>query len=84
MSYINVGAFVAGGRPKTKKALKEALTDAPQTVRFEGTSAMGPQFRGYARDLTEGIRLSVAGPDPYTSRKWFATVELINGKFKIS
>jgi hypothetical protein len=85
MSYINVGAFIDGYRPKSKKALREALRDAPETVRFDGTSSMGDQFDGFADSIPEGISLTVAGPDPYTKRSWFATVtRSAEGKVKIT
>lgn len=38
MAYVNVGAYVNGVRPKTKKALKEAMANAPETVQFDRTS----------------------------------------------
>lgn len=86
MSYVNVGSSLSatGVRVLTKKALKEALTVSESAVYFDGTSQMGPQFHGSGEELKEGTRLSVVGPDPYTSRKWYATVERINGKLKVS
>lgn len=87
MSYVNCGAMdeELGARVKTKKALKEAIASHPDKVYFDGTSAMGPQFSGYANKLPQGTKLSVVGPDPYTSRKWYATVEVsAQGKIKVS
>lgn len=86
MAFINVGAYINGARPKSKKALKDALKDAPATVTFDRTSVIGPgsvggPIKGDA--LPEGDILSVTGPDPYTSRKWYASVKL-NGKGGIS
>jgi hypothetical protein len=78
MSGIGVGAFIDGVRPASKKALREALRDAPATVRFDATAAVGPDvgtwFTGDA--LPEGRRLDVCGPDPYRARDWWANVEL--------
>lgn len=73
MSYINVGAYVNGIRPKSKKALKEALKSAPGTVKFVGTSPFTP-FSGGVSDIPDGAKLSVVGPNPYTNRRWYATV----------
>ena len=83
MAYVNVEAFVNDEHPKTKAALKRAMTEAPGTVRFDCTSPMGLQFPdGIAGDaVPEGITLSIAGPDPYRARNWFANVKL-NAKGK--
>lgn len=85
MSFINVGAYINGERPASKKALREALANAPESVRFDGTALLGEQFNGPPSTIPAGVKLSVAGPDPYTSRKWFATVEhKAGGGFKLS
>ncbi len=83
MSYINCGAFVNGQRPASKKALREALVATPDAVSFDGASFLGPQFSGSVAELPAGITLSVCGPDPYRSRKWFANVSLVNGTPKV-
>jgi hypothetical protein len=86
MTYINVGAKIDtetgdGTVPqyaKSKTALRTALKDNPSAVLFESTEALGPNegktFRG--DEIPQGVRLQVCGPDPYTSRKWYATAEL--------
>ena len=87
MSYVNCGATdeSTGKRVATKKLLKELVASTPNAVYFDGTSAMGPQYSGYADKLPQGTKLSVVGPDPYTSRKWYATVEVnAQGKIKVS
>lgn len=71
MSYVNVGVIGIS----TKSALKAAVKANPSAVRFYGTSPMGPQFSGPATDIPEGTTLTVVGPDPYRSRKWFASVK---------
>lgn len=89
MSYINVGAYVGPqrpeNRPKTKKALREALAAATDVVTFDKTAI---DFDGPGNlvtgDLTPGVRLQVTGPDPYRKRDWYATVELVNGKIRCS
>ena len=53
---------------KTKKDLKSAVG---QTLRYEETSAFGPEFK-------ENGTFSVVGPSPY-QRKWFASVTTVNG-----
>lgn len=77
MAFVNVGAYIDGNRPKSKKVLKEALRDAPETVRFDRTAAVGPdagQPDIMGNELPAGDTLTVVGPDPYTARTWYASV----------
>lgn len=76
MSYVNCGAYIAGRRAPSKKALKIALADAPDRVAFDPTSMFGSQgiIRGDA--VPEGVSLQVVGPDPYAKRSWYATVKI--------
>lgn len=85
-NYVNVGVKDTSTNVDipTKKALKERIAAYPATVWFYGTSDFGP-FQGDYRDLVEGTRYSVTGPDPYNNRRWYATVEkLPNGTIKVS
>jgi hypothetical protein len=90
MSYINVGARVNGQRPATKTALRNALkaVDAADAVAFDTTAMMGPRAGDFIAATPEDIgkdKLTVTGPDPYTSRKWYATVAVNSaGKITIS
>ena len=79
MTYIDVGAYVNGRRPATKKALREALLDHPADVYFDVTALMGPRAGDYIQADPDDIGsalLIVAGPDPdpYAKRNWYATV----------
>ena len=56
----------------TKKALKEAVG---QPLRYIETSMFGEEYKA------DGS-FAVVGPDPYTSRKWFATVTMGDGVIK--
>jgi hypothetical protein len=80
-----VGAFVNNERPRTKKALREALAADPDSVRFDQTSLVpggaindGADIRG--SELPVGPRFAVTGPDPYIRRRWYATVCAVNGE----
>lgn len=79
MSYINVGAKfnMTSEYVSTKKALREAIAADPANVRFYVTDAIGPNAGRTvtANNLDSGVKYTVVGPDPYTSRKWYATVE---------
>lgn len=87
MGYVNTGAMVNGRRPATKKALRDALTADPGLVQFDSTSMMGPRAGDIISATVADIgtdKMSVVGPDPYTKRNWYATVEVANGKVKVS
>ena len=84
------GAFIDGMRPKSKKALREAAAADPARVELERTA--WPDFgsdedvKEFSRPLTEQPpgRYSVAGPDPFTDRRWYATVIVsANGAIEI-
>jgi hypothetical protein len=75
--FINAGAYVNNQRPKSKKALREALKSNPETVVFDSTALMGPRA---GENITPGQIgedevVSVTGPDPYRDRKWYASVK---------
>lgn len=85
MSYYNCGAILNHVRVPSKKALKEAMANHPEEVYFEGTAEMFQTVEGYrGNEIPEGIKLSVVGPDPRTNRRWYATVEMVKGKIKVS
>lgn len=85
MEYVNVGAWVSGARPASKAALKRALSSDPASILFTPTSMLHRGPASYRPDdIPAGVSLSVVGPDPETSRKWYATVELRNGKVRIT
>jgi hypothetical protein len=67
------GVYVNMHRPKTKKALKAAIADDPVTVTLEAPSMFGDEYSGAVTSAPPGMYY-VVGPDPYTSRKWYATI----------
>lgn len=83
---LNVGARFVGKDGvrnwiPTKRALRLALTLTPDRVEFEQTSpftqGFGKSFRADDPRLRENdlpVELSVVGPNPWLSRKWYATV----------
>lgn len=95
MGYINVGATYDDGegngpvRVATKTALRKALKENPGDVVFDVTTgpALLPEgaatsYRG--SEVPEGVTLSVVGPDPFTNRKWYASVQIRNGKATVT
>ena len=91
MSFINCGALIDGLRPLTKKELREAVAAYPDSVSFDATSIIiQPAEGGYGTPqasldaVREGHKLSVVGPDPFTNRRWYATVEMGKNGIKVS
>jgi len=73
------GAFINGSRPKTKKALREAVEAIANggddyAVVMEATSLFGNEYDGSLANAPRSTKFAVVGPDPHTSRKWYATV----------
>jgi hypothetical protein len=66
--------FQYTGKKPTKAALKAAIKEDPSKVYLNSTSAFGG-FSGYASDLPSGVTFNVVGPDPYTDRRWYASVK---------
>jgi hypothetical protein len=91
MSFTNVGAFVDGQRPKSKKAVREALADDPYRVTFDPTSPFDPAYgtvlagADLGTILAGGHKLTLVGPDPETKRNFFGTVELktVRGELRV-
>lgn len=87
--YINVGAKFDDGsgagpvRVRSKKTLKDALKGHAGDVVFDNTAMTlgngehlgGGQAEYRGDEVPEGVSLSVVGPDPYTDRRWYATVQ---------
>lgn len=68
----------------TKKRLKEIVRDGAELLIFYSTSPMGPQFNGRITELDENTTLLVVGPDPDTSRKWYANITHNEKGFKVT
>lgn len=79
-TYINTGAYINGTRPASKAALKRALSEQLSTERpivtFDQTSMFDGPGTIFALKIPAGVILSVVGPDPYTDRRWYASVSV--------
>jgi hypothetical protein len=85
MAYINVGVIIDGYMAPTKKALRLALAENPESVLFVVTSDLGPRPRQEIRpDQIGSDTLTVVGPDPYRNRKWYASVKATPSGIKVS
>jgi hypothetical protein len=60
-----------GDRFPSKKAMKDAVT----TASLEATSIFGNEYDGPITFAPAGDYF-VVGPDPYTSRKWYAHINV--------
>lgn len=67
------GVFVRGSRPKTKKAIKEAVIEAPSRVSLEATSMFGNEYDGPVSEAPDGTYTFV-GPNPYTDRRFYGNI----------
>lgn len=77
--WQNVGVQdnLTGRDIPTKAELKRQIGQRAATVTFYSTDAFGTNAAKlwFGDSLEIGVKYSVTGPNPYTSRKWFATVE---------
>lgn len=79
------GVFIHGSRPPTKKFLKAAVDTIneggdPFSVVIEATSMFGNEFDGSLHKALEEEQhgpFYLVGPDPRTSRKWYANLEYV-------
>jgi len=86
--YVNVGARDVSNNKDipTKSDLKGRMVNYPQTVELYVTDAFGPNAGKVVigDNLEIGVKYTVTGPNPYTSRKWYATVEKTVKGIKVS
>jgi hypothetical protein len=78
------GIYVNGQRPKSKRAIKEALAADPRNVLIEATSVFGNEWQGRAADMPEGMRVNFVGPCPHTSRKFYGTISKAGGRLRVA
>jgi len=75
------GVWINGSRPKSKKAIKEALL-AGDEVSLEATSVFGNEYDGLVTDAPDG-NYTIVGPDPYTKRNFYGNVTVRGDKVTI-
>lgn len=66
------GIYVNNARPKSKKAVKEAVA-AGGRVSLEATSMLGREYEGPVSEAPAGTYHFV-GPDPYRARNFYGTI----------
>lgn len=75
-----------GGRYKTKKALKEAVTEGHTPVLEVTSMFLGPdEPTSIPFDaLVEGKTYTIVGPDPYRARNWYGNVVRRGDKVRVT
>lgn len=69
---MSQGIFIRGQRPKSKKAVKEAVA-AGERVTLEATSVFGNEYDGPVAEAPAGT-YNFVGPDPYRARNFYGSV----------
>lgn len=84
--YINGGIHLTdGGVILTKKELKRMVKTHPSRVEFYATSPMGSHFNGTVDNVPDDAVLVVCGPNPESSRRWFANIHKAkDGKLRVT
>lgn len=67
------GIFINAQRPKSKKAVREAVAADASSVRIEATSLFGNEYDGTVADAPAGTYL-IVGPDPYVKRNFYGKI----------
>jgi hypothetical protein len=75
------GVWINGSRPKSKKAIKEALL-AGDEVSLEATSVFGNEYDGLVTDAPDG-NYTIVGPDPHNKRNFYGTMTVRSGKVTV-
>ena len=68
------GIFINGARPKSKKAVKEAIAADPASVEIEATSFFGNEYGGPFEAMPDEV-IYFVGPDPHRDRRFYGTIE---------
>jgi hypothetical protein len=75
------GIYVNHKRPKSKKAVREAVA-AGENVTLEATSLHGNEYDGPVSDAPDG-QYTFVGPDPYTARNYYGTITVRGDKVTV-
>jgi len=77
---------VNGLRPKSKKAIKEALADEATAgrVRAQATSWFGDEYDGFIVNAPVGTTVHFVGPDPERDRRFYGTIHVTSAGIKVT
>lgn len=70
------GIFINFRRPKSKKEIKEFVSDPAKRsgVAFEATSMFGNEFAGSVTQMPIGQKIMFVGPDPFRKRSFYGSI----------
>lgn len=77
------GIFVNFARSKSKKAIKTAVNENPESVRIEATSLFGDEYDGPVSGMPDGATVYFVGPDPSRNRKYYGSITRKGDKFTV-
>lgn len=70
-------------RPRSKKQVREIAAEHPERVEIEGTSIFGNEYSGLLSDWPGGRPITFVGPDPYTKRNFYGTIDKLAPTAKV-
>jgi hypothetical protein len=80
------GIYINTHRPKSKKAVKEAIA-AGLAVYAEGTANAfhpGSEYDGPVDCAPVGTVITFVGPDPYRDRRFYGTIRVTSSGIKVT
>lgn len=69
------GIYLHNRRPKSKKEVKEWVAEKPDHVFAQATSAFGGEYDGPISEMPMLVKIYFVGPDPYSRRNFYGTIE---------
>jgi hypothetical protein len=77
------GIFINMHRPKSKKAIKEAIA-AGTAVYAEATSFHGGEYDGPVDCMPVGTKVVFVGPDPHRDRRFYGTIAMTEKGLRVT
>ena len=77
------GIWINHRRPKSKKEIKEAVQNDPNSVFIEGTSIHAGEYGGDVMGMPENKVIYFVGPDPYTKRNFYGQIVRVGEKVTV-
>lgn len=84
------GIFIDGQRPKSKKAIKEALADAalaPRVFAEATANIFHPEANEWDGPIVcapVGTKVVFVGPDPHRDRRFYGTITVTDKGIKVT
>jgi hypothetical protein len=77
------GLYIGMARPKSKKAVKEAIAGG-MAVYAEATSFHGGEYEGPVDCMPVGEKVVFVGPDPHRDRRFYGTIAMTAKGLKVT